>query len=200
LKLRRRRMIRQEPLHGQPDKDAPHCTCPDHETRGVKCKHIFAVEYAISCERNQDGSTTVTETVTVQRTVKRTYPQNWPAYNARPDAREGSLPRPEDFTFRSSRSFPAERLLDGAPLQQTELRPKAGAARRIVLGRFQGRLRLDAHEKGLIFPDGCDFIADYELRPPIEEPAARRAPNKRHLPFERPGSRRSARAGARRRA
>jgi hypothetical protein len=63
------------------DSETPHCTCPDHETRGVKCKHIFAVEYAISRERNADGSTTVTETVTVQKTVRRTYPQNWTAYN-----------------------------------------------------------------------------------------------------------------------
>jgi uncharacterized Zn finger protein len=23
------------------------CTCPDHETRGCKCKHIYAVEFAI---------------------------------------------------------------------------------------------------------------------------------------------------------
>jgi len=64
------------------DTDAPHCTCPDHETRGVKCKHILAVEYVISRERHADGSTTVTETVTVQKTVKKTYPQNWTAYNA----------------------------------------------------------------------------------------------------------------------
>ncbi len=56
-----------------PDDNGPRCTCQDHETRGVKCKHIFAVEYAISRERNSDGSTTVTETVTVQKTVKRTY-------------------------------------------------------------------------------------------------------------------------------
>lgn len=65
-----------------PDEVQPYCNCPDHETRGMKCKHIFAVEYAISRERNADGTTTVTETVTVQKTVKKTYPQNWPAYNA----------------------------------------------------------------------------------------------------------------------
>jgi transposase len=64
------------------DPHDPHCSCPDHETRGVKCKHIFAAEYVISRERNRDGSTTVTETVTIQQTVKKTYPQNWPAYNA----------------------------------------------------------------------------------------------------------------------
>jgi len=65
------------------DGQTPHCTCPDHETRGVKCKHIYAVEYAISRERDCDGNTTaITETVTVSHMVKRTYPQNWSAYNA----------------------------------------------------------------------------------------------------------------------
>lgn len=64
-----------------PDASEPHCSCPDHETRGVKCKHIFAVEFVIQREQNPDGSTTVTETVTVQETVRRTYPQNWRAYN-----------------------------------------------------------------------------------------------------------------------
>jgi transposase len=66
-----------------PDPEAPHCTCPDHETRGLKCKHIFAVEFAIRRRQNRDGSTTVTQTVTVTDTIaKPTYPQAWPAYNA----------------------------------------------------------------------------------------------------------------------
>jgi SWIM zinc finger len=66
-----------------PDADAPHCTCPDHETRGVKCKHIHAVAYVIERDRNADGTTTVTETsVAVQQTVRKVYPQNCPAYNA----------------------------------------------------------------------------------------------------------------------
>jgi len=58
----------------------PHCTCPDHETRGCKCKHIYAVEYILKREiqTHADGSTTITETIS-KRT---TYPQNWPAYNA----------------------------------------------------------------------------------------------------------------------
>src|SRR6266516_7299247 len=66
-----------------PDLEAPHCTSPDHETRGLKCKHIFAVEFAINREQNSDGSTTITKTVTVIETVKKpTYSQDWPAYNA----------------------------------------------------------------------------------------------------------------------
>jgi transposase len=62
------------------------CTCPDFETRGCKCKHIYAVECVIQRESSvsvdADGVTTETiqESVTVTKTRK-TYPQNWPAYN-----------------------------------------------------------------------------------------------------------------------
>jgi len=64
------------------DANKPHCTCPDHETRGLVCKHIFAVQFAIKREENPDGSTTITQTVVVTETIKRkTYPQVWPAYN-----------------------------------------------------------------------------------------------------------------------
>ncbi len=66
-----------------PHADAPHCTCPDHQDGGHKCKHLFAVEYVLRREQNADGSTTVTETmVSVQQTIKRVYPQQWSAYNA----------------------------------------------------------------------------------------------------------------------
>lgn len=30
------------------DGKIPHCTCPDFELRGLKCKHIYAVEYILS--------------------------------------------------------------------------------------------------------------------------------------------------------
>ena len=61
--------------------DPPTCSCLDHETRGVTCKHIFAVTYVVTREQDADGSTTVTESLTVTST-KQTYTQNWPAYNA----------------------------------------------------------------------------------------------------------------------
>ena len=57
------------------------CTCPDHETRGVDCKHIFAARFVMRRERNADGSTTVTESVTLTATKRTTYPQAWRAYN-----------------------------------------------------------------------------------------------------------------------
>jgi transposase/predicted nucleic acid-binding Zn finger protein len=61
--------------------DEPKCSCPDFELRGKACKHVFAVAYAVVLQKNEDGSTTVTETVTVTAEKRKTYPQNWPAYN-----------------------------------------------------------------------------------------------------------------------
>jgi transposase len=51
------------------------CNCPDFAERGIKCKHIFAVEITISKTVNRDGS--ITETTT----IRKTYPQNWSIYN-----------------------------------------------------------------------------------------------------------------------
>ena len=58
------------------DPKAATCTCPDHETRGQKCKHIYAVEFSVQHEVRPDGTHSVTKTVRV------TYGQDWPAYNA----------------------------------------------------------------------------------------------------------------------
>ena len=57
------------------------CTCLDHETRGVTCKHIYAARFVMKREQNADGSTTVTESLTVTETKRTTYLQNWSAYN-----------------------------------------------------------------------------------------------------------------------
>jgi transposase len=59
-----------------PDASAPHCTCPDHQDGGHKCKHLFAVEYVLKREENADGTVTITEA------VRKTYVQDWSAYNA----------------------------------------------------------------------------------------------------------------------
>lgn len=60
------------------------CTCPDHETRAVKCKHVFAVEVVMretvtETATAESGATVTKETV---REVRVKYTQNWPAYNA----------------------------------------------------------------------------------------------------------------------
>ncbi|MBN1468545.1 MAG: IS5 family transposase [Fusobacteriaceae bacterium] len=53
----------------------PTCNCPDCELHKVKCKHIFAVEFILKREIDNEGK--VTET----RAVKVTYSQDWTAYN-----------------------------------------------------------------------------------------------------------------------
>jgi len=65
-----------------PDKISPHCSCPDHETTGGKCKHIFAVQFVIQRQLFDDGTEQITRTMTVTETVRKpSYKQNWPAYN-----------------------------------------------------------------------------------------------------------------------
>jgi hypothetical protein len=59
------------------DPVARFCTCPDHETRGIACKHILAVEFTIRREKGKGGVYRVTE-----EKVKVTYTQQWSAYNA----------------------------------------------------------------------------------------------------------------------
>ena len=53
----------------------PFCTCPDFEARHLPCKHVYAVEYVIKRETQEDGSETVTESIQV------TYRNEWTVYN-----------------------------------------------------------------------------------------------------------------------
>jgi len=66
------------------DGAAPTCTCPDHEIRRCRCKHIWAVSFFIQRETSvvveSDGTATITDKVTITKTRK-TYAQDWPAYN-----------------------------------------------------------------------------------------------------------------------
>lgn len=63
-----------------PDAQQPRCTCPDFETTGQRCKHIYAVEIVLKREQNADGSVTETQSITLTET-RQTYTQDWPAYN-----------------------------------------------------------------------------------------------------------------------
>lgn len=58
------------------DPKAGTCMCPDFETFGKPCKHIYAVQYARHQLTDSNGTTVVAET------LKITYGQNWSAYNA----------------------------------------------------------------------------------------------------------------------
>lgn len=73
-----------------PDAEQPHCTCPDHETRGCDCKHIYAVRFVIQRELFDDGTEVETREITVTETRK-TYQQNWPAYNRAQQSEKATL-------------------------------------------------------------------------------------------------------------
>ncbi len=68
----------------QVDFDGERCTCPDYEIRRQRCKHLFAVQFAIAktvytrSTVSENGKTTTAERVEVER---KTYRQMWPAYN-----------------------------------------------------------------------------------------------------------------------
>ncbi|HTQ38285.1 MAG TPA: transposase [Pirellulales bacterium] len=73
------------------DSEQPHCTCPDHETRGCLCKHIYAARIVYEREYSDDGvMMTETESLTIQ-TTRKTYPQNWTAYNTAQTGEKATL-------------------------------------------------------------------------------------------------------------
>ncbi|MBA3472243.1 MAG: SWIM zinc finger family protein [Rubrobacter sp.] len=53
------------------------CTCPDHEIRAEKCKHIFAVEHTVKTEAEQE-----------QKVERK---RSWPSYNAAQTGEKGKF-------------------------------------------------------------------------------------------------------------
>lgn len=143
------------------------CTCPDHEMRRVKCKHIFAAEYTIQRQTEADGSTTVTESVHV------TYAQNWPAYNAA-QIEEGERLRAVLANLCGLVEQPEQRM--GRP--RLPLSDMAFAAvLKVYTGfssrRFSSELRA-AHDSGLIgraphFNSVSNYLASEELTPVLHD-------------------------------
>src|SRR6266511_3651286 len=54
---------------------AGECSCPDHQSTGLRCKHVWAVTFTMTAETDADGTTTTTVTRRV------TYGQEWSSYN-----------------------------------------------------------------------------------------------------------------------
>lgn len=158
------------------DEEAVHCTCPDFEKRGQKCKHIFAVEFTLRTEVvtevralvTPDGEVagatlteTVTETatqavtdgeatVTETKTRRKTYRQVWPAYNAaQTHEKRDFLPLLHDLC--QDIEEPARPKMGRPPLP---LRDMAFAAAFKVYSTFSGRRFIsdlaDAYEKGFV--------------------------------------------------
>src|SRR6476619_1653634 len=54
----------------------PTCTCPDYELSGLKCKHIYAVEFAVRAEAARDMGAPVDEPPPPCPPKKKTYRQD----------------------------------------------------------------------------------------------------------------------------
>ena len=118
------------------------CTCPDCQTRDVKCKHIWAVEFIVTKEVDIDGNVTVTAT-------KKIYSQDWPAYdkaqiNQKPIFMEllrnitVQIPQP-DYTF-GRPTLPMNDMVYSSVMKIFTT---------FSLRRFMGDIEI-AHEKGYI--------------------------------------------------
>jgi hypothetical protein len=148
------------------------CTCLDHETRGVKCKHIFAATFVMRREQHEDGSTTVTESLTVTQT-KRTYPQNWSAYN--------EAQTHEQDRFQSLLADLCSNLVTPTPKTGRPPLPLSDAVFAIVFKvystvsqrRFVSDLR-EAHERGHIskiphFNSISNYLENSDLTPLLRD-------------------------------
>ena len=149
------------------------CSCPDHETRLVKCKHLWAVEYVMERETDDNGVVTETEAVRVTAVKRKTYSQDWPAYNAaqtEEKARFGVLlsvlcrgvPQP----VQKGRGRPSLPLSD--MLFACAYKVYTGFSSR----RFTSDLR-DAEENGLItsrphFNSVSNYLADPSITPMLK--------------------------------
>jgi len=157
------------------DPSEPFCNCPDHEEGGFKCKHIFAAEYAVSRQRNQDGSVTVTERMTVQKTVQRTYPQNWTAYNAaQTHEKERFLDLLRDLCGGIDEPIdPNKNGRPRLPIQDAVFAACFKVYSTMSVRRFMTDLR-DAHAKGYIakvphFNSVCNYLENPALTPILRE-------------------------------
>ena len=157
-----------------PNLKIPRCTCPDHEEGGFKCKHIFAVEYVMSRERNEDGTTTVTERLTIQKTVQRTYPQNWTAYNAaQTHEKERFLDLLRDLCGGVSELPQPKNGRPRLPIQDALFAACFKVYSTMSVRRFMTDLR-DAQAKGYIakvphFNSVCNYLESPQLTPVLRE-------------------------------
>ncbi len=149
------------------DPELGECTCPDHETRGVVCKHLLAVRFTIRRERGKDGAVKYTREVEVK------YTQEWSAYNAAQVEEkdrflellaavcEHAPEPPRAKTGRPATPMPVQAF-------STTYKVYSGFSSR----RFSSDLR-EAHRRGLVshvahFNSVSHYMADPKLTPVLQ--------------------------------
>lgn len=126
------------------DPDAGFCSCPDHETRAIECKHLLAVRFTLRREKGTGG------VYHYKREVQVTYRQEWSAYNA---AQTDEKRRFLELLADLSRGVPTPRPKPtGRP--PTPLSDMVFACTYKVYSRFSTRRfmsdLIDAHERGYV--------------------------------------------------
>ena len=154
------------------------CQCPDFDSTGVKCKHIFAVQFKVKCAVAVDGTVTVTKSVTV--TAKTTYKQDWPAYD-RAQAREKD--RIQELLFDLCRDLPepenAARGRRPHTVKDSVFSMVFKVYGTVSSRRFSSDLR-SAHERGYLSADVpgikvCKFMENADYTPILKALIAKSA-------------------------
>ena len=143
------------------------CTCLDHETRGVTCKHVLAVQYTLRRERGRGGAYVTTEEVKVS------YTQEWSAYNAAQCGEKDQFVTPLADLCSSIQQPPPK--MGRPPLLLSDM---VFATTYKVYGRFSSRRftcdMRDAQDRGLVtkaphFNSVSRYMSDERLTPVLKE-------------------------------
>src|SRR5215210_7769613 len=136
------------------------CTCPDHEIRAEKCKHIFACEHIAKKESEQE-----------QKVERK--PRSWPSYNAAQTSEKGKFVKLLSDLCRSIPEPVQERGRPRLPLSDRVF----ASAYKVYVGfsarRFSTDLK-DAQSRGLIrkiphFNSVNRYLSDPELTEVLKE-------------------------------
>jgi len=124
------------------------CTCPDNETHGGKCKHIFAVEF--EQQRAHKPAQPAVANDQPSRSTRKTYRQDWRAYNlAQTTEKERFAELLHDLCGGIVETSPQTMGRPRLPIQDAIFAACFKVYSTVSCRRFMTDLR-GAHEKGLI--------------------------------------------------
>jgi transposase len=147
------------------------CNCPDHETNGGKCKHIFAVQYLQQLDLfDPDVAKSIRSRQAVKRTERKTYQQHWRAYNdAQTHEKDKFLELLHDLCTGVTERAPAKTGRPRLPLRDAVFAVCFKVYSTLSCRRFMSDIR-DAHSKGYLsrvphFNSICNYLENPELTP-----------------------------------
>jgi transposase len=151
----------------------PHCNCPDHETTGKKCKHIYAVEFVMQRELF-DYKEVPPPVPAPTKKPRRTYGQKWTAYNqAQTTEKDKFLDLLRDLCQGISEPHRAKLGRPRLPLKDAVFAACFKIFSTVSGRRFISDLRA-AHEKGYIeklphFNSIFNYLENPELTPILRD-------------------------------